>query len=81
MLWIKVKVGEVVYIDEQPLTLIAKDGKSMTVSFAGQRYTISRRTSHKFPTFTLVPGNTDSGLRVGFDAPQSVHIRREKLET
>ena len=77
MLWIKVKVGESVSIDKSTLTLIDKSYEGILVSLDGEHYSIDRGEYYRFPTFTLHSGTNPKGLRLGFEAPKSVVIRRK----
>ena len=81
MLWLKVKLGESVYVDGEKLTLVSKDRYSILVKFRGEHYSIDRNDRCPFPTFTLHAGDLSKGLRLGFEAPFNIAIRRESLET
>lgn len=80
MLWVKVKVGESVNISGEPLTLLAKNETYVVIEFGGMPYTIPRNIRKQFPNFVFVAGSSNSGLRLGFEAPEHILIRREKLE-
>lgn len=80
MLWIKLKVGEAVLIGDEPLVLTYKDAYGVVVTFQGEKVHVDRYSSYEFPTFTLHTGDRIRGLRLGFDAPENVRIRRSKLE-
>lgn len=80
MLWINVRIGESVLIGDSVLTLLAKNAHSVAISLDGEQHTIPKNTRTEFPTFTLLPGSLSHGLRLGFDAPLTTRIRREKLE-
>lgn len=80
MLWIKLKVGEAVLVDNEPMQLVFKDTYGIVVSFRGAQVHVDRYSSHVFPTFTLHSGDRSRGLRLGFEAPDSVRIRRSRFE-
>lgn len=80
MLWIKLKVGEAILVDNEPLVLEYKDAYGVVVSFQGEKISVGRYSSYAFPTFTLHTGDRTRGLRLGFEADSSVRIRRSKLE-
>lgn len=80
MLWIKVKCGEAVYINDKPFMLVEKQKAKVVVLFEGRKYIVSYDSCLDFPDFIFMPGRTNSGLRLGFEAPRDVRIRRAKLE-
>lgn len=76
MLWLRVRVGESVYVGDSKLTLVEKNKLGVTVELDQRLYTIGRNKSRQFATFSLHAGNAGKGLRLGFDAPQNVDIWR-----
>ena len=81
MLWIKTKVGGSVFVGTSKVTLVFRGRQSVLVSVDGKQYPIARGGHKEFPTFTLHIYSGDKSLKLGFDAPQHISIRRAELET
>jgi hypothetical protein len=76
MLWIKLKIGEAVFIDNVALVLEYKDSYGIVVKYMGNQVAVKRDSSFNFGKFTLHSGDRHKGLRLGFEAPPEVIIRR-----